>query len=238
MRSLLSTLLMCAEKDKTSGVSKSVIGRTLLGSYSNKTHERMIEKAGIKRKRFYEQDLGQFCIIDKEKKRWKYTDEDIEGLRGYMVDNTYYTRESPMKDDTVVKKDCNGDAVLKSNGEKLEIQKVLITVCPRQLHVHMMEEVTKGGYKYARDRSGEVKFSITTIVSYWPNWLTIMKDGHMMLCGCKTCTEMDGLHEAMQLKRRKIISETDRKLMEMEDGQEKEKLRKRSEQIQGRNPEE
>ena len=46
----------------------------------------------------------------------------------------------------------------------------------------------------------------------------------MLMCGCKTCTEMDGLHQAMQLKRRRLLTDTDKKLIGMVEGPEKKKL--------------
>ena len=111
-RSLLSTLLMCAANDDNK-VSDGAIGRQILGSYSMSTRRRMLRKAGIKRKRFDTQDLGQFSIVDVEEKRWKYTEADIEGLRNYMIDNTY-TRDSPMKDDAIYKRDYNSEYLLLS----------------------------------------------------------------------------------------------------------------------------
>ena len=107
-RSLLSTLLMCATGSKDGTVSRNVVGEQLLGAYTTGARYRMLKKAGIKQKRFDEEDLGQFSLVDKEEKRCKYTEEDIEGVRNYMVENTY-TRQSPMTDDTVVKKDYNGE---------------------------------------------------------------------------------------------------------------------------------
>jgi len=117
------------------------------------------------------------------------------------------------------------DIILDDQNEKVKIQRVLISTCPRQLHVQMMKKGTDGGYDPARDATtGDPKFSLSTIVAYWPNWLTIMNDGHMLMCGCKTCMEMNDLHEAMQLERRKILSEYEKKLSEMPDGAEKSSL--------------
>jgi len=88
-----------------------------------------------------------------------------------------------------------------------------------------MKKGTDGGYDPARDAAtGEPKYSLSTIVSYWRNWLTIMNDGHMLMCGCKTCMEMNDVHEVMQLERRKILSEYEKKLSEMPDGPEKSAL--------------
>ena len=114
------------------------------------------------------------------------------------------------------------DIILNEQNEKVTIQRVLISACPCQLHVQMRKKGTDGGYDPARDAAtGEPKYSLSTVVSYWPNWLTIMNDGHMLMCGCKTCMEMNDLHEAMQLERRKILSEYEKKLSEMADGAEK-----------------
>ena len=46
----------------------------------------------------------------------------------------------------------------------------------------------------------------------------------MMMCGCKTCNEMDRLHESMQIKQRKIISETETKIKQMPRGRAQMKL--------------
>jgi len=106
-RSLLTTLLMpVANGDED--VSKTAIGRQLLGSFSRPARRRLLKRAGIKRKRFNEEDLKQFSMLDEEKKRWKYTEADINGLRNYMVNNIY-TRQSPMKNDTVFERDYNGE---------------------------------------------------------------------------------------------------------------------------------
>ena len=84
-----------------------------------------------------------------------------------------------------------------------------------------MKDTSEDGYKDAKDENGDPKFSLSTIGTYWPNWLIIMKDSHMIMCGCKTCNEIDGLHESMQIKRRKILHETEAKIMQMPRGREK-----------------
>ena len=87
-----------------------------------------------------------------------------------------------------------------------KIRKILISVCPRQLHVLMCSDHEKdGGYKGARDHQGNVRFSLKTIRTYWPNWLRIMDDADMNMCACETCQTMDDLHTAYVAKRRKII---------------------------------
>ena len=89
-------------------VSKTAISRQLLGSFSRPARRQLLKRAGIKRKRFNEEDLKQFSMVYEEKKRWKYTEEDIIGLRKYMVNNIF-TRQSPMKNDTLFERDYNGE---------------------------------------------------------------------------------------------------------------------------------
>ena len=105
---------MCATGSKDATVSRNIIGEQLLGSYSTIARYRMLKKARIKRKRFDKEDLGQFSLVDREEKRWKYSREEIEGLHVYMLNSTY-TWQSPMTNDTVVKKDYNGHVILDNN---------------------------------------------------------------------------------------------------------------------------
>ena len=106
-RTILSFLGMAVAKGgegrEENRVPVNAICRQIFGSYSEGAAKRIMAKASIKRKRFDEEDLSQFNIIDKEKKRWKFSEDEIEKLQGYMVDNTF-TRQSPMKYDTLRKK--------------------------------------------------------------------------------------------------------------------------------------
>ena len=119
----------------------------------------------------------------------------------------------------------SGNYVLDEQNEKVKVQKVLIAACLRALHAQMMKLESEGGYKHAKDSSGGPRFSLTTLINYMPNWLVQMNDRHKLMCGCKTCTEMDGLHDAMKHKRRKLISQTESELRTMADGPDKTNLR-------------
>ena len=46
-----------------------------------------------------------------------------------------------------------GDVVVDPNGNPLKIRQILISVCLRQLHIHMMKDVSDGGYKNAKEVS-------------------------------------------------------------------------------------
>lgn len=218
-RSTLSTLIMTvAAGGGDEKVSKREISRQLLPSFSRGAQHRILKKAAIKRQRFNEEDLKQFSLVDAEQKRWKFDDDEMESLQGYMAENDF-TRMSPMKNDGVRKRDLNGNKIVDSDGNYVSIQRVLISKCPRGLHAHMVKEKKDGGYDRSRDpQTKEVRYSLSTIVAYWPNWLTIMNDGHMRICGCQTCVETDDVQLAYNSKRRKIVRETEAEILDMAEG--------------------
>ncbi len=113
-----------------------------------------MKKGSLKRKAFDDEELSNFDIIQNKLRRCQYQDEEIEKLREYMVDNTF-TRTSPCMDDTVWERDIFDDFVRNEEGKPYKVQRVLISVCPCQLHVHMMEEKKEGGYPPARARERE-----------------------------------------------------------------------------------
>ena len=97
-----------------------------------------------------------------------------------------------------------------------KIREILISVCPRQLHVLMCNDPEKeGGYKGARDHQGNVRFLLETIPTYWPIWLKIMNDADMNMCACQTFQIMDNLHTGYIAKRRKITQREKVALEEM-----------------------
>ncbi len=61
--------------------------------------------------------------------------------------NNRFTRQSPKMDDTVWERDMFGDVVRDNATNKpVEIQQVMISVCLRALHHHMIKNKTDGGY--------------------------------------------------------------------------------------------
>ena len=79
----------------------------------------------------------------------------------------------------------------------------------------MCKPVKDGGYKNAYDKNGNVKFSLTTLETYWPAHLKKMSENDMGMCACKKCQNMDDLHATTVSKRRKTIVEYEAKLEEM-----------------------
>ena len=80
----------------------------------------------------------------------------------------------------------------------------LITIGPKELHVLMCKPVKDGGYKDAYDKNGDVKFSLTTLETYWPVHLKKMSKNDMNMCACAICQNMDGLHGSNVAKRRRL----------------------------------
>ena len=216
--SLLAMLVAGGEVSEERTCSQSALMRQLLPAFKRSSAQRILKRGSVKRKCFDEEEISMFDFLDKEKKRWKYTDDEIESMRDYMVNNTH-TRMSPQMNDTIRKRDLYGHYIFDSEGKHVEIQRVFCSVCPRALHLHMLKDPSEGGYAPAKDKeSGDARYSLSTVVAYWPNWLTPMTDSHMSLCGCKTCIDTDDLHTALKGKRRKILHEVEAEIRAMDDG--------------------
>ena len=94
-------------------------------------------------------------------------------------------------------------------------QKVLSAICKSRTHVLMCSKEENGGYEFARDESGKVRFSESTMRMYWPNWVIEMNEDHMNMCACETCQTMDDAHVAMIAKRGKMMKRDEARLEEL-----------------------
>ena len=130
--------------------------------------------------------------------RWKYSEDEIDKLRNWML-NTVYCRQSPCKKDVVRKRDINSESGLTNrfhcayshnvttkdkwipimvgnkqqviNGKKqwVMVAKVLMSITINDLHNLMIKPVSRGGFDVAWDKSNNhVCFGITTLRRYKP----------------------------------------------------------------------
>ena len=107
-RALLNVICMCLVRgDESDKGNARAIRRHVLTGYSHGAANRILNKAGKKRKRFDDEDLSNFDIYEREAIRCKYNDEEMEDFRTWMVTNPY-ARTSPMKDHTVIRRDHRG----------------------------------------------------------------------------------------------------------------------------------
>ena len=121
-------MLLAKVRDEGNSVSVEAIHRVLFPDFSRWSEQKMMKKVGEKRKRFDEEPISLFQMVDLEAIRWEYTIEFlIEELRAWMVNN-YHTRASPKLKHNVTKCDlfCDNeyDPFTK---EPVRIQKVFVT---------------------------------------------------------------------------------------------------------------
>ena len=107
--SMLQMIAMCLVKrvDDNENVLHRSIFRTVFKSLGRWVTQRLMTKAGKKRKRMEDEDLREFRVVDANAKRGKYDEPEIVKLQKYMCDNRY-TRTSPMTKHTIDKRDIYG----------------------------------------------------------------------------------------------------------------------------------
>ncbi|EJK47945.1 hypothetical protein THAOC_33300, partial [Thalassiosira oceanica] len=227
-RALLTTIGMAlAESAELQGVSERAVLRQVFPNFSRLTAQRIMRKAGEKRKKFEEEELREFTLFEDEVRRSKYSDQEIDDLRNWMLTNDY-SRDSPQAKDTIRERDLNGDLKPELNIHGLpktddddriiykRKSKILTTLNAREMHIQMLKPESNGGFAGAYDSHGNIRFSVNSIIHYWPNWLKQMTDADKVMCGCETCLSTDDIHLAYKTKRRKIIAAAEIHLEEMD----------------------
>lgn len=119
----------------------------------------------------------------------------------------------------------NGEPCRDNNRKIIYKRKSKVLITADGLHALICKPKSEGGYEGARDTDGNIIFSVNTIIHYWPNWLKIMSDADMIMCGCDTCLGSEDMHAAYKAKRSKILSAAEVVLEEMDDGPTKLSLR-------------
>ena len=106
---------------------------------------------------------------------------------------------------------------LTKNGRKKykRKQKVLNAISKSRTHVLMCSKVENGGYEFARDDQGMVRFSERMMRTYWPNWVMEMTEAHMIMCACEICQVIDDAHVAYVAKRGTMIKRDEARLEEL-----------------------
>ena len=66
-----------------------------------------MKKAGKNRKRMEDESLSNFRVVEDEAKRFKYTEEDIIGMREYLSSHKH-TRDSLNAKDSIDQRDMYG----------------------------------------------------------------------------------------------------------------------------------
>ena len=107
-RALLKMIGMTlTESAEAKEVSQEAVIRQVFPNFSRRSAQRILKKAGEKRKRFEEQELCDFTLVEDEKKRSKYSSQQIDELRNWMLTNDY-SRDSPQAKDTIRERDIHG----------------------------------------------------------------------------------------------------------------------------------
>ena len=104
---VLISMILAKELDANDGLTREAIYRTALSPMTRQFAHRLLEDGVEKVKRFDKEDLRDFCAVDQDAKRWKYTKKEIHDLRKYMSTNRY-CRDSPNKKDTINERNILG----------------------------------------------------------------------------------------------------------------------------------
>ena len=67
------------------------------------------------------------------------------------------------------------------------VPKLLLQVSVRELHNSLVSDKNDGGLKYARDESGNIIISDSTLCSLFPPQLKQIYARYKIMCGCKCC---------------------------------------------------
>ena len=108
-RALLRIVSMCLSKglDDDSCVSRGAIYRHAFPSMTTTSARRLLTEGEKKRKKFEEGCLRDFRAVDKDAKRWKYSEQEIHELREWMTTNRECLH-SPNEKDHIRERDLFG----------------------------------------------------------------------------------------------------------------------------------
>ena len=95
LKEIIAMQLAAGKVNEGEGVvSDRACWRECFPSFYHRSFQVLMEKGEKRSNQFFTQPLVSFNVIDEEKKRWKYSEEEVKKLRDWMVDNPY-TRDCP-----------------------------------------------------------------------------------------------------------------------------------------------
>ena len=95
LKEIIALQLVAGKVKEGEGVvSDRACWRECFGPGHHRSFQKLMEKGEKRSAQFFTQPLVNFNVIDEEKKRWKYSEQEIDKLREWMLDNPY-TRDCP-----------------------------------------------------------------------------------------------------------------------------------------------
>ena len=92
-----------------------------------------------------------------------------------------------------------------TTNKKVKIQKMVRKLPWREIHNQILEPVADGGFRCARDSTGKVQISLTSLERRQPNWVVKMTDYYKQMCCCNNCNEPESKHKSLRLVIGRII---------------------------------
>ena len=77
-----------------------------------------------------------------------------------------------------------------SECQKERVSKLLLQISIRELHNDMLLPPDEGGFKEARDETGNVRISDTALRALLPEQARKMTPRHKQMCGCEVCIQI------------------------------------------------
>jgi hypothetical protein len=143
------------------------------------TGRRLFKKARAKRLQLKSNTAKVKWSVRKKRKGFSKITATVQAnLRQWILDHPHVIN-SPIAKDTLL--------VRNSEGIKERVSKLLLEIPIRELHNDLILPPREGGLADARDASGNVIISDTSLRRLLPKQLRVASESHKQLCGCEIC---------------------------------------------------
>jgi hypothetical protein len=143
------------------------------------TGKRLFKKAREKRQLLKMKTVKVNWSVKKKRKGFTKITATIQAdLRQWILDHPHVIN-SPIAKDTLL--------VRNKEGIKERVSKLLLEIPVRELHNDLILPPKDGGLAVARDVSGNVIISDTSLRRLLPTELRVATESHKQLCGCEIC---------------------------------------------------